>query len=394
MDLLLRLVDLLPGVVSVLVGFEELVLRGCDRLKIVDVAHHLDAVLIEADPLQPLGLELAIHELLDLGGRALSVLTSRLLLLLLVAVLAVFPQYLDGHFQQLLHGALDYLYRAAVLVKREILRLVVLSFDVLNCAASPDGGCRLYPEVERQISVFELSLHRYALLERSSLLEHPPSEVTLVEALHFHHLVLADAYEISTDFPDEAHQDPFAACAHSEYILMSLFVLVQLEIGGIACVCLDDPQIISVEIRKLSDYLEAGDFFGERASIKGGEDEHKHTSIVIHDFHSDSEVLLASVLLIIHQFMLLQFFNRSQKGSSFLLKEDIELLHLPEGLQEAVNEQIVDGCLHLLLGADFLFDNRAVLLEKQGGFLLFDELQLLGPYLLEVGPPKRSVFVE
>lgn len=89
-----------------------------------------------------------------------------------------------------------------------------------------------------------------------------------VEALDFLELVLADTYEVSTDLPYEAQENPHATCADSEDILMRLIILVQFEVCRVVCVCLYDPQIISVKISKLSDDLATGDFFRERASMK------------------------------------------------------------------------------------------------------------------------------
>lgn len=85
-------------------------------LNVIDVAHHLDAILIEASSLQSLCFRLSIDELLDLGSCALSVLPSHLFFLFFVAVKAVFPKYFYGHSKHLFYCILHYFHRTAVLV--------------------------------------------------------------------------------------------------------------------------------------------------------------------------------------------------------------------------------------------------------------------------------------
>lgn len=82
-----------------------------------------------------------------------------------------------------------------------------------------------------------------------------------IVSLNIPELILADAYEISTDLPNEAHEDSLAAYADSEDILMGLIILVELEVCRIVCVCLYDPQVVSVKVSKLSDDLETSNFF-------------------------------------------------------------------------------------------------------------------------------------
>lgn len=201
---------------------------------------------------------------------------------------------------------MDYLDRASVLVKLLILRLIILFFYICNNASLFDGGGRLNSEVKCEIRAFELSLHRYVLLKSPSFLKHSPPEIMLIVTPNFLNLILANADEIGTDFPDETHEDSFAACTDPENVLMRLLILAQLKISGITGVCLYDPQIIPVKVCKFSDDFEAGEFLRERAAIERRKDKHKHASVIVHNLYSDSEMLLISVLLFINYFMLFE----------------------------------------------------------------------------------------
>lgn len=129
----------------------------------------------------------------------------------------------------------------------------------------------------------------------------------LIITPNFLDLILADAYEVCADFPDETHEYSLAACTDPEDVLMCLLILDQLKVGGITRVCSYDPEIISVEIRKFSDDFEACEFLRERSAIERRKDKHKHASVTIHYLYSNSKVLLTSILLLLNYFMLFEF---------------------------------------------------------------------------------------